>query len=202
MKIADVQIVPFRWKVDRYRNATPMPQTEVMQTVLKIVTDEGLEGYYFGGGSHGDEEGLPEHSRQMILGRVRSMLVGQDPLDREKIWKWLWVMNAPEHVTGVIDMALWDLAGSRRAAGPQAARGSPREGQGVRQHLPEHGAAGELRRARAGLQAPGVHGVQDPPVLLLGPGHRGGGPQAGRRTSSGTSSAAGPSAKPSATTWC
>jgi L-alanine-DL-glutamate epimerase-like enolase superfamily enzyme len=115
MKIADIEIVPFRWKVDRYRNATPMPQTEVMQTVLKIVTDDGAEGYYFGGGSHGDEEGLPEQTRQFILGRAKAMLVGQDPLDREKFWHWLWAMNAPEHVTGVVDMALWDLAG--RVAG-------------------------------------------------------------------------------------
>jgi L-alanine-DL-glutamate epimerase-like enolase superfamily enzyme len=111
MKIADIQIVPFRWKVDRYRAGTPLPRTEVMQTVLKIVTDEGLEGYYFGGGAHGDEEGLPESSRAFIQNRVKPLLVGQDPLDREKLWKWLWVMNAPEHVTGVIDMALWDLAG-------------------------------------------------------------------------------------------
>ncbi len=111
MKIADIRIVPFHWKVDRYRNGTPLPQTRVLQTVLTIVTDEGLEGHYFGGGAHGDEEGLHEHSRQVILGRVKPMLVGQDPLDREKIWKWLWVMNAPEHVTGAIDMALWDLAG-------------------------------------------------------------------------------------------
>ena len=38
MKITDIQIVPFRWKVDRYRNATPLPRTGVVQTVLKIVT--------------------------------------------------------------------------------------------------------------------------------------------------------------------
>ena len=111
MKITDIQIVPFRWKVDRYRHGTPLPKVEVMQTILKILTDEGVEGYYFGGGSHGDEEGLPEHIQQFILNRVKPMLVGQDPLDREKFWKWLWVMNAPEHVTGVVDMALWDLAG-------------------------------------------------------------------------------------------
>jgi len=111
MKIADIQIVPFRWKVDRYQNATPKPKTEVMQTVLKIITDDGLEGYYFGGGSHGDEEGLQAHYRDIILNRVRPLLVGQDPLDREKFWKWFWVMNLPEHVIGVTDMALWDLAG-------------------------------------------------------------------------------------------
>jgi Mandelate racemase / muconate lactonizing enzyme, N-terminal domain/Enolase C-terminal domain-like len=127
MKIADIQIVPFRWRVDRYRAATPLPQTEVLQTVLKIVADDGLEGYYFGGGAHGDEEGLHEHSRQLILGRVKSMLVGQDPLDREKIWKWLWVMNAPEHVTGAIDMALWDLAGRQAGLPVHKLLGGARE---------------------------------------------------------------------------
>jgi L-alanine-DL-glutamate epimerase-like enolase superfamily enzyme len=111
VKITDIQIVPFRWKVDRYRHGTPQPKVDVMQTILRILTDEGVEGYYFGGGSHGDEEGLPDHIQQFILNRVKPMLVGQDPLDREKFWKWLWVMNAPEHVTGVVDMALWDLAG-------------------------------------------------------------------------------------------
>ena len=45
MKIADIQIVPFRWKVDRYRAGTVLPQSEVRQTALKIVTDNGLEGY-------------------------------------------------------------------------------------------------------------------------------------------------------------
>ncbi|HZO30453.1 MAG TPA: enolase C-terminal domain-like protein [Chloroflexota bacterium] len=127
MKITDIQIVPFHWKVDRYRAGTPLPQTEVLQTVLKIVTDEGVEGYYFGGGAHGDEEGLPEPSRRLILGRVKSMLVGQDPLDREKIWKWLWVMNAPEHVTGSIDMALWDLAGRQAGLPVHKLLGGARE---------------------------------------------------------------------------
>ena len=27
VKITDIQIVPFRWKVDRYRAATPLPQS-------------------------------------------------------------------------------------------------------------------------------------------------------------------------------
>ena len=59
MKIADIQIVPFRWKVDRYRAAQALPQTEVMQTVLKIVTDEGLEGYYFGAAPTATRKGCP-----------------------------------------------------------------------------------------------------------------------------------------------
>nr|WP_277614277.1 enolase C-terminal domain-like protein [Kaistia nematophila] len=82
-----------------------------MQTVLAIDTDEGVTGYYFGGGSHGDAEGLNVVDQQMIRGRILPLLRGQDPLDREMVWKWLWVANIPENVASVIDNALWDLAG-------------------------------------------------------------------------------------------
>ena len=37
-----------------------------MQTVLAIETDEGVTGHYFGGGSHGDTEGLNVVDQQMI----------------------------------------------------------------------------------------------------------------------------------------
>ena len=39
------------------------------------------------------------------------MLIGQNPFDREKFWHWMWVSKTPENIMGVIDMALWDLAG-------------------------------------------------------------------------------------------
>ena len=51
----------------------------------------------------------------MILGRIKNLLLGCDPLDREMIWKWLWVANIPENVASVVDNALWDLAGKPRA---------------------------------------------------------------------------------------
>lgn len=76
-----------------------------------IDTDEGVTGYFFGGGKHGDQDGLNSFEQEMVCGRIRSLLVGQDPLDREMIWKWLWVANIPEVVASVIDLALWDLAG-------------------------------------------------------------------------------------------
>ena len=46
----------------------PIPHAELMQTVLTIETDEGVTGYYFGGGSHGDQEGLNVVDQQLILG--------------------------------------------------------------------------------------------------------------------------------------
>jgi L-alanine-DL-glutamate epimerase-like enolase superfamily enzyme len=39
------------------------------------------------------------------------MLLGEDPLDRERFWQWLWAAKTPENLLSVIDVALWDLLG-------------------------------------------------------------------------------------------
>ena len=113
MRISDIKIKTFRTHADRWDigHARPIPKAELMQTVLAIETDEGITGHFFGGGSHGDQEGLNIVDQQMILGRIKPLIVGQDAFDREMIWKWLWVANLPENVASVIDNALWDLAG-------------------------------------------------------------------------------------------
>jgi len=117
MKITDVKVVAFRTHADRWDmgHARLKPRAELLQTVASVETDQGLTGYYFGGGSHGDQEGLNVVDRDLLVGRIRSLLLGRDPLDRELIWKWMWVANIPENVASVVDMMLWDLAG--RAAG-------------------------------------------------------------------------------------
>ncbi len=113
MKISDITIQTFRASADRWEigHAQLVPKAELRQTVLSIHTDEGATGYYFGGGSHGDAEGLNASDQNLILSRIRDLLLGCDPFDREMVWKWLWVANIPEHVASVIDNALWDLAG-------------------------------------------------------------------------------------------
>ena len=115
MKIVDVKVVPFRYKVDRFGAGLAYPQTEVVQTLTRIATDEGVEGYYLGGQGHGDQDGLVPATRDFLETRIKSMLVGLDPFDREKVWQWLWAAKTPENVIGVVDMALWDLLG--RATG-------------------------------------------------------------------------------------
>ena len=109
MKITDLQIIPFRVRRHGFRNAELLPEIEVVQTVTRIVTDEGAEGYYLGGHGHGDQDGLPADQRAALEGRVKPLLVGQDPFDRERFWHWLWVANLEENLISVIDMALWDL---------------------------------------------------------------------------------------------
>ena len=117
MKISDITIKTFRSFADRWDagHAEPLPRLDMRQTVLCVQTGDGVAGYYFGGGAHGDAEGLSVVDQALILGRIRNLLLGADPLDREMIWKWLWVANFPEHVASVVDCALWDLAG--RACG-------------------------------------------------------------------------------------
>lgn len=112
MKITDVKVVPFRTTVNRYRNNVPLPNLEVVQTLTIIETDEGVVGRYLGGQGHGDQDGMDSVNQEYIRTRIRNLLVGQDPFDREKFWHWMWVSKTPENIMGVIDMALLDLAGN------------------------------------------------------------------------------------------
>lgn len=113
MKITDVRVIRFKTHADRWniREARLLPNAEVSATVTCIDTDEGLSGYFFGGGKHGDQDGMMPDEQALIEGRVRDLLLGVDPFDRELIWKWMWVANLPEVAQSVIDCALWDLAG-------------------------------------------------------------------------------------------
>ena len=53
--------------------------------------------------------------RATIEDIVKPMIVGEDPLDREKPWNWMDQLvtfgDLPEHEMGVVDCALWDLFG-------------------------------------------------------------------------------------------
>ncbi|MEX1021041.1 MAG: enolase C-terminal domain-like protein [Litorilinea sp.] len=109
MKIVDLQVIPFRVKRQGFRNAELLPEVEAVQTLTKIITDEGAEGYYFGGHGHGDADGLTHDQQAAMQNRLKNMLVGQDPFDREKFWHWMWVANMEENLLSVVDMALWDL---------------------------------------------------------------------------------------------
>ena len=120
MKIVDIQVEPFLTRVDRYLNGQVLPRQETVQTVTTIITDDGATGHYFGGSGHGDEDGLDAGGRDVITHRVLPLLRGEDPFDREKFWHWFWAAKIPENVIGVIDMALWDLAG--RVAGQPVAK--------------------------------------------------------------------------------
>jgi L-alanine-DL-glutamate epimerase-like enolase superfamily enzyme len=111
MKITGLQVVPFETVVDRIAFGRLIADHPVVQTVTKVLTDEGAEGYYFGGHFHGDQDGLLAGDRALIAEFLSPLLAGRDPLDRAEIWRQLAAAKLPENVCGVIDLALWDLAG-------------------------------------------------------------------------------------------
>ena len=111
MKIVEVQIIPFRVPREIFRNRQLFPEGTAIQTLTKIVTDQGAEGYYLGGHGHGDRDGLTPDERGRLLSWANAWLVGQDPFDRERFWHWMWVSKMPENLLSTLDMALWDLQG-------------------------------------------------------------------------------------------
>jgi L-alanine-DL-glutamate epimerase-like enolase superfamily enzyme len=109
MKIVDLEVIPFRVPRRTFNHGEVLPAVEVVQTLTRIVTDEGAEGYYFGGSGHGDADGLPAGQRAVLEQRIKPLLLGHDAFDREKFWHWLWVANVEENLISVLDLALWDL---------------------------------------------------------------------------------------------
>ena len=132
----------------------------------------------------GRRGGLPGRSGARRPGRARGpraglsrrppvapLLVGQDPFDRERFWHWMGGQGSRTPAERHRHGPLGPGRPGRRSARPQAARGCPRQRARVRQHLPQPRLARGLRRARARVPAPGLHGLQDPPALLLGSRH-------------------------------
>ncbi len=109
MKIVDVTTTSFRYTSRTVRDSEghthPGPAHDATQHLVTIKTDDGAEGYCFGA------------SPEVIRHLVKPLIVGEDPFDREKIWRHLSEMQRgnraalTDRVIGVVDCALWDLAG-------------------------------------------------------------------------------------------
>ena len=109
MKIVDLVTETFRCKSKTIRDseghAHPGPEHDATQTLLRIVTDKGIEGYALGANA------------SIIQHVVKPLLVGKDPFYREWIWQMLkerqrlHLGRLSDRVIATIDLALWDLAG-------------------------------------------------------------------------------------------
>jgi len=96
---------PFVW-----RNGLLGSPSEGEAAVLRIRTDEGVEGVAMS----------PRRGSGVILADLldrvlRKELVGHDPLQREWLWHRMWELDRTEelplYLLGLVDTALWDLAG-------------------------------------------------------------------------------------------
>ena len=104
MKITDIQVVHFRTtsqhRATRWGYSTWGDEHESISSITKIITDEGVVGYNLGG------------DQATMDGLVKPLLVGENPLDREKLWHWMEQHSGfSERLAGFIDCVLWDLYG-------------------------------------------------------------------------------------------
>src|SRR5690349_7239862 len=112
MKITDVTLTLFSWESipsTIYGHHTARPTGKSDLGLLRIVTDEGIEGNAFLGTSSNpaslDGPGL--------IRFLKPILIDQNPLDRERLNRLLWARArvATVRSIGAVDIALWDIAG-------------------------------------------------------------------------------------------
>jgi L-alanine-DL-glutamate epimerase-like enolase superfamily enzyme len=112
VKITDVTLTLFTWggiPPTQYGRHTGRFGGQSQLGLVRIATDQGLEGHAFLGSAmrsaHFDAESLIHYLRPIVL--------DQDPLDRERLWQAMWQRNRATTIRaiGAMDVALWDLGG-------------------------------------------------------------------------------------------
>ncbi len=116
MKITDVSLTLFAWDdipATSYGAHTGKFSGQSRLGLLAIETDQGLTGHAFLGSAFypADMDGAS------LVRALKPLLVGQNPLDRERLGKAMWkrVRTTTVRSIGAVDIALWDIAG--KAAG-------------------------------------------------------------------------------------
>src|SRR5579871_1772235 len=110
MRIERVEVRVVAPKVTRYTWSHDLPEQYMTNTVVRIFTDDGVEGV--GGISNYTSFDYDRYSGE-TLRHLIPILIGRDPLQREAIWRDLRPRAFPlsPGATAAIDVALWDLAG-------------------------------------------------------------------------------------------
>jgi L-alanine-DL-glutamate epimerase-like enolase superfamily enzyme len=97
--------------VDEAGHRHPSDPHDVVEAVLEITDDDGVTGRC---------QVVPDQLRPAVLDEhVRPVLLGQDPWDRERLWRSLAHRQRGAHggftdrALGYVDQALWDLLGRR-----------------------------------------------------------------------------------------
>jgi L-alanine-DL-glutamate epimerase-like enolase superfamily enzyme len=112
VKITDLTVTLFAWPdipPTQYGRHTGRFGGESQLGLVTLATDDGPEGHAFLGsamrGAHLDAQSLIQY--------LKPLVVGQDPLDRERLYQAMWQKNRSTtlRAIGAVDVALWDLAG-------------------------------------------------------------------------------------------
>ena len=112
MKITDVTLTLFAWAgipPTTYGRHTGRFSGTSELGLLRLHTDGGLEGHAFLGSAMRSAA----LDAQSLLRVLKPLVLGQDPLERERLWQALWQRNrtTTQRAIGAMDVALWDLGG-------------------------------------------------------------------------------------------
>ena len=113
MKITDVTVTLFAWDgipATQYGRHSGRFSGSSDLGLVTVRTDQGLEGHAF----LGSASKPASNDASLITKALKPMLLGEDPLDRERHFQRMWArtrMNNQLRVLGAVDIALWDLAG-------------------------------------------------------------------------------------------
>ena len=110
MQIERVEVRVVAPQVQRYTWSHDLPEQFMTNTIVRIITDEGVEG--LAGVSNYTSFDFDRYTAE-TLKHLIPIIIGKDPLKREEIWQSLWprVFPLSPGALAVIDIALWDLLG-------------------------------------------------------------------------------------------
>ena len=167
VKISDIRIdvvrreLPAHSLLDGIQSARP-----VEQGVLRVFTDEGVEGNCLLG-AWGAWIPAESHFRP-ILDVIKPELVGREPFEREWLWNRMQFLASRlrlgEASWAPVDVALWDIAGKAAGLPVYKLLGAQRNRGPRLRLLPRHlRQCGRLRRRGEGDARARIPRVQDPP---------------------------------------
>ncbi len=171
MKITDVEAMVLDTGKD-YSDPAEAQEAHGVRFVslIKITTDEGIVGW-------SDIETQPHVGKAIVdapsggavgFEGLRSAIVGEDPLEHERLWQKMYRFMAYYGRQGAgmqmlsgADIALWDIAGKalNQPVGKLLGRGIPRHGDGLRLDPLPPDARRDARR-RGGVPGAGLSGNQ------------------------------------------
>lgn len=100
--LRDQPQVPYTW-----RDGLPPHQATHDMCLLRVVTDEGVDGWA------GSGKGVI--AADVVRRALAPVVIGQDALLREALWELVWQIDRLERLPldafGMLDTALWDIAG-------------------------------------------------------------------------------------------
>jgi L-alanine-DL-glutamate epimerase-like enolase superfamily enzyme len=115
MKISDIQTMPLFVPMQEEPPLAPLGENSAHHTLIQVFTDEGLfglgEAFRF----------MPKTMAVFIDEALKPLLIGQNPLQIEKLWGLMYDttyrygrMGLPLHAISGVEVALWDILGKYR----------------------------------------------------------------------------------------